>query len=112
MTLMIGEQQLLFSMKLTCSGGLLQSIDLLITKIQNYLGLIQSFSVHTMTSQGTRNNYIVPHINVIPKVLKHMKSCLAKGVLIAPYWPSAAFWPCLTDTNSQFKTFVKDVRLQ
>ena len=57
------------------------------------------------------NNYIVPPINVIPKVLKHMKSCLAKGVLIAPYWPSAAFWPCLTDTNSQFKTFVKDVRL-
>ena len=40
-----------------------------------------------------------------------MKSGLAKGVLIAPYWPSAAFWPCLTDTTSQFKTFVKDVRL-
>ena len=44
------------------------------------------------------NNYIVTPINVITKLLKHMKSCLTKGVLIAPYWPTAAFWPCLTDT--------------
>ena len=37
------------------------------------------------------NNYVVPPVNVIPKVLKHMKSCFAKGVLIAPYSPSSAF---------------------
>ena len=58
---------------------------------------------------GGENNYLVPPVHLVPKVLKHMQYSQAKGVLVVPLWYSAAFWPQLIDTTSSFKSFVKQV---
>jgi hypothetical protein len=39
--------------------------------------------------------WLVPPPPLIAKVISHCKLCRAKGVLIAPKWVSAAFWPLL-----------------
>ena len=52
---------------------------------------VNAFTVHW----EAENNFLVPPVTYIPKVLSYMKSCRAKGTLLAPYWPSAAFYPLL-----------------
>ena len=37
------------------------------------------------------NNYLVPPIHLIPKVIKQLRLFKAQGVLVAPFWPSVAF---------------------
>ena len=58
---------------------------------------------------GNENNYLVPPISLVPKVLQHMDYCKARGVLVVPFWCSAAFWPQLLAGPSSFKSFVKEV---
>ena len=41
------------------------------------------------------NNWVVPPIALIPRVLKHMENTKAVGTLICPCWFSAPFWPML-----------------
>ena len=48
-------------------------------------------------------------IQLIPKVIKHMKRCRAKGVLIVPEWHSGLFWPVLCKNQYEFEHLVKDV---
>jgi len=38
-----------------------------------------------------------------------MAYCKAKGVLVAPEWKSASFWPLICDNSCDFSAFVKDV---
>ena len=54
------------------------------------------------------NNWLVPPIYLIPKVLKHMLYYRAKGTLVVPKWKSALFWPCLVDRTGNFHTYVVD----
>ena len=54
------------------------------------------------------NNYIVPPICLIPKVLDHMRDCGAQGTVVVPYWPSAAFYPLIREGENSFKGFVRD----
>ena len=47
----------------------------------------------------------VPPVCVAGRVLKHLKLCQSKGVLIVPDWPSAHFWPMLMN---EFNPFIED----
>jgi hypothetical protein len=50
----------------------------------------------------------VPPIILIARVLKKMESCKARGVLVAPEWKSANYWPMLCGPVGVFRPFVKD----
>ena len=52
---------------------------------------IDAFTEHW----GGTNNWIVPPVYLVSRVLKHMKVCKAKGTLVVPAWYSASFWPLL-----------------
>ena len=41
------------------------------------------------------NNWLVPPIFLIPKVLNHLVASGGRGTLIVPTWPSAPFWPLI-----------------
>lgn len=41
------------------------------------------------------NNWLVPPIHLIPRVIFHMMQSRASGTLICPQWFSAPFWPIL-----------------
>ena len=54
------------------------------------------------------NNYVVPPVFLVPKVVLHIRSSACQGVLFVPRWPSAAFWPLLIDEAGHFRDFVVD----
>ena len=39
------------------------------------------------------NNWLVPPVYLISRVIFHLEACSARGVLVVPKWPSAVFWP-------------------
>ena len=55
-------------------------------------------------------NWLVPPVKLIPKVLKHMVTCKAKGVLIAPHWPSAVFYPLLFQSSDVLENGVVNIQ--
>ena len=55
------------------------------------------------------NNWVCPLQSTIPRVLRHTKSCKARGTLIVPEWPSAIFWPLLCDKYKKFASFIEEV---
>ena len=59
-------------------------------------------------SWANENNYLVPPVYLIPKVLKHLEFFKSKGVLVTPYWTSAAFFPLICNRDNHFPTFVKE----
>ena len=61
----------------------------------------------TLTWEG-ENNYLVPPVGMVPRVLAHMAACHGRGVMVVPYWPSAAFFPLVSTTGNEFKGFVWD----
>ena len=63
------------------------------------------------TSWEGENNYLVPPVSAIPKVIAHLRSCRANGTLIAPHWPSALFYPLILENKANFKHFVKHWRV-
>ena len=50
---------------------------------------------------------MVPPILCIGRTLYHLRLCKAKGVLVAPKWPSSHYWPLLLNDYSKF---ILDVR--
>ena len=54
------------------------------------------------------NVLLVPPVNVIGRALSYLKSCRAKGTLIAPKWPSSYFWPLLMN---DFHPLIKDIMI-
>ena len=66
---------------------------------------VDAFSV----SWAGENNWLVPPVLLISKVINFLYACKASGTLIAPYWPSSPFWPMLTGENSRVKPFISDV---
>ena len=61
---------------------------------------------------GGEHSLIVPPVYLISRVIKHfLASKKSSGVLILPYWPSAAFWPLLVDGRQRFRKFVKQYRI-
>ena len=64
---------------------------------------VNAFSV----SWEGENNYLVPPVTYVPKVLAHLKSSRAKGTLVVPYWPSAAYYPLLFTGKDAMEPFIK-----
>ncbi|CAC5410738.1 unnamed protein product [Mytilus coruscus] len=55
------------------------------------------------------NNWIVPPVRLVCRVLNHMLTCRAKGVLVVPKWKSALFWPMVwNNTENKFYEFITD----
>ena len=52
---------------------------------------VDAFSV----SWAGENNWLVPPIFLIPKVLNHMVAFGGRATLVVPAWPSAPFWPLI-----------------
>ena len=40
---------------------------------------------------------MVPPVSIVPRVLHNMKCQKAVGTVVAPFWPSAHFWPLVTN---------------
>jgi len=51
------------------------------------------------------NCLLVPPVCVVGPTLHHLRLCKSKGVLIVPFWPSAAYWPLLLN---EFKHVITD----
>ena len=66
---------------------------------------VNAFSV----SWAGENNWLVPPIFLISKAILHLLSCKAKGVIVAPCWPSAPFWPLLFVNKFVTRSYVTGV---
>ena len=45
---------------------------------------------------------LVPPVALVGRVLNHLLTCQAKGVLVVPHWTSAFFWPMLLKSFNKF----------
>ena len=53
------------------------------------------------------NNWLVPPVYLVPRVLSQLALFSAKGVLVVPKWESSFFWPLLVDNKTgSFRKFV------
>ncbi len=66
---------------------------------------VNAFSV----SWEGENNWLVPPVFLISKTILFLLSCRAKGVLIAPCWPSAPFWPLIFKNKFATQSYVSDL---
>ena len=55
------------------------------------------------------NNWLVPPVFSVLRVIKHLLFCKARGTLIVPKWISAPYWPYIFDENLCYRTYVSDV---
>ena len=65
---------------------------------------VDAFSV----SWAGDNNWLVPPIFLIPKVLNHMVALGGCGTLVAPAWRSSLFWPLIC-TDKGFSPIFSDI---
>ena len=49
---------------------------------------------------GGENNWLVPPVFLVPRVIRHLAECKAEGTLIVPEWVSSPFWPMLFGLQS------------
>ena len=61
-----------------------------------------------MEHWGGSKGYYAPPISQISKLIKHMESFYAFGVMVIPYWEPAPLWPLLCVSKGCFKKFVLD----
>ncbi|XP_068721832.1 uncharacterized protein [Montipora capricornis] len=52
------------------------------------------------------NNWLVPPVHCISRVVQHLLVCGAVGTLVVPYWPSNVFWPFLFANAIHFQPYV------
>ena len=55
------------------------------------------------------NNWLVPPIHLVCRVIKHCIACKASGTLIVPKWESAPFWPLLYQNKLLCQPYVADM---
>ena len=48
------------------------------------------------------NNWLVPPVSLVPRVIRHLFVCRSMCTLIVPKWVSAPFWPMLFGPHSPF----------
>ena len=58
-----------------------------------------------MFNWSGENCLLVPPVSVVGRVLNHLRSCEARGVLVVPLWYSACFWPMLL---GGFNRYIRD----
>ena len=61
-------------------------------------------------SWGGGDNWLVPPVLLIPRVINHMKLGKEQGTLIIPFWQSAHWWPLVSGSPRVFHPFVLDCR--
>jgi hypothetical protein len=64
---------------------------------------VDAFAYHW----GAEYSWVVPPPQLTGKVICHMKTCKAVGVLVVPKWCSAAYWPMLHNGHD----YVQGIRL-
>ena len=52
------------------------------------------------------NCWVVPPVSIVPGVLHYMKSQNAVGTVFLPFWPSAQYWPLLTNKCLKYMEFL------
>ena len=56
-----------------------------------------------------KNNWLVPPVHLVNKVIQHMIKCGAEGTLVVPKWKSSMFWPAIVNTfTGSYREFVVD----
>ena len=55
-----------------------------------------------------KNNWILPPVSQIARVIAHSRVCKAEGTLVIPLRKSSYFWPLLRDDGRHWTTFVHD----
>ena len=117
LTLTTGALLKIFLTQFNANGMFLQLIDLRITKIAKSKNAIPSFEILVRTcgvdafafDWSDENNWLVPPIGLVSRVINHLCLCNAKGALVVPKWKSVLFWPMIwNDTKNCFHNFVKD----
>ena len=58
---------------------------------------------------SNENNYLVPPVHRITRVIYHAILTKSTGTLIVPWWPSAPFWPLLFQTSNLTQKYVHKV---
>ena len=60
---------------------------------------------------GNDMNWLVPPVRLVPRAIRHAERCSARGVLIAPLWKSAPYWPMLCVDDVNFQPWVTEVKV-
>ena len=66
---------------------------------------VDAFSV----SWEGENNWLVPPIYLVPRVIQHCVASGAVGTLVVPKWPSSPFWPLIFSNSWQCHKYIADV---
>ena len=56
------------------------------------------------------NNWIVPPISEVYRVVQKIRSEHVVGTMVVPYWPSAGFWPLLKK-GEKWEYFITGVKI-
>ena len=54
------------------------------------------------------NNWLLPPVCLIPRVISHMRACKAEGTLVMPMWKSSQFWTLLCNDGIHWNSMVHD----
>ena len=57
---------------------------------------------------GFDNNWLVPPVCLVDKVIAHLRACKAAGSLVVPMWKSSYFWIILCADGVHWSPFVQD----
>ena len=63
---------------------------------------VDAFSVNWFGS----NNWLVPPVFLLPKVLNYLTACKPRGTLVAPYWPSSPFFDRMLFSKIIFMSYL------
>ena len=66
-------------------------------------------AVDGFSQDWSKDNYLVPPIHLIAKVIDHWIITKSVGTLVVPWWPSAPFWPLLFSHYGVPQNYVKNV---
>ena len=55
------------------------------------------------------NDWLVPLVSLILRVIRHLAHCKAEGSLIVPQWVSSPFWPMLFGIESPYHSLVEGI---
>jgi len=57
---------------------------------------------------GVDNNWLVPPVCLVDKVIAHLRACKAAGTLVVPMWKSSYFWTLLCADGVHWSSVVHD----
>jgi hypothetical protein len=69
----------------------------------------RSTIVHPKCNWAGENNWLVPPLNLVNRVIRHCLACGAFGTLVVPKWESSPFWPVIFHSNSLCMHYISDV---